>query len=406
MKQKRLAQLNHHEPESAELRASRRCAQICRQSKSSFLASFALLDSARPGDMCIICLCESPMTWGTMLGLPHSAAQLQELRAQLWQHCDAQIATSLSFPQPTDPEHRPFENGATNLSTLDHRPLDFTSLWPALSNCVQRYQIPVQLLDDIIAGVSMDVQHRQPTDWNELRHYCYHVAAAVGLACTHIWRNAERTSEIPTQAASDCGFAFQLTNILRDIGEDARAGRIYIPQAMFDEYSVDRDAWLTCQPSGNWQAMLEEIAEHANKLYLAGWPTIHILSPQQAHVFANMAQLPRIAANPDDQQGTPVDHAKTPTPQNTATGNVDHTRTRPAPHVDSLRVRSRRSYESVVDEVTSPRHPREDPSHSLARMVKSIHETINICLPSRLRPTQQSAPPSSSEVAWQVSLPL
>lgn len=289
VKPKQLAQLNHREPESADLRASRRwCAQICRQSKSSFLASFALLDSARrEATYALYAFARITDDLGDNAGpATLRAAQLQQLKAQLWQHCGAQSATSLSFSKPTDPNHRPFASGATTLSTLDHRPLDFTSLWPALSNCVQRYQIPVQLLDDIIAGVSMDVQHRQPTDWNELRHYCHHVASAVGLACTHIWRNAERTSEIPTQAASDCGFAFQLTNILRDIGEDARAGRIYIPQAMFDEYSVDRDAWLTCQPSGNWQAMLEEIAEHANKLYLAGWPTIHILSPRSRRMFS------------------------------------------------------------------------------------------------------------------------
>ncbi|MCA9157251.1 MAG: squalene synthase HpnC [Planctomycetales bacterium] len=289
VKPKRPAQLNHREPESADLRASRRwCAQICRQSKSSFLASFALLDSARRQATCALyAFARITDDLGDNAGpAALRAAHLQQLRSQLWQNCDARTATSLSYSQPINPDYHPFENGAANFSTLDHRPLDFTSLWPALSNCVERYQIPVQLLDDIITGVSMDVQHRQPTDWNELQHYCHHVAAAVGLACTHIWRNAERTLEIPTQAACNCGFAFQLTNILRDISEDARAGRIYIPQAMFDVYSVDRDAWLTCQPSGNWQAMLEEIAEHANKLYLAGWPTIHILSPRSRRMFS------------------------------------------------------------------------------------------------------------------------
>ncbi len=283
------ARLNHREPESAELRASRQwCAQVCRQSKSSFLASFALLDSPRrqaTGALYAFAritddLGDSPQPASLR------AAKLQHLRTQLWQHCDPR-ATYLPIQSPSlNPHPLPTENFETNPSSTHEPSLDFTLLWPALTNCVERYQIPVQLLDDIIAGVSMDVQHQQPSDWNDLRHYCHHVASAVGLICTHIWRDSERAFEIPTQAACDCGFAFQLTNILRDIGEDSRAGRIYIPHSMFNEYSVDRHAWLASQPTGNWQAMLDEIAERANKLYAAGWPTIHILSPRSSRMFS------------------------------------------------------------------------------------------------------------------------
>jgi len=283
------ARLNQHEPESAELRASRRwCAKICRQSKSSFLASFALLDPARRQATCAL-YAFARITDDLGDNAQHAAlraAHLQQLRTELWQHCDPRAVASPVNSQPLNFKHRSIENGATEPSALNHASLAFTSLWPALLNCVERYQIPVQLLDDIIVGVSMDVQHRQPRDWNELRHYCHHVASAVGLACTHIWRDAEQAFEIPAQAAHDCGFAFQLTNILRDIGEDARAGRIYIPQSLFDEYSVDRHAWLASQPSGNWQAMLEDIAERARKLYMAGWPTIHMLSPRSQRMFS------------------------------------------------------------------------------------------------------------------------
>ncbi|MEO8271570.1 MAG: phytoene/squalene synthase family protein, partial [Aureliella sp.] len=283
------ARLNHLEPESTELRASRRwCAHICRQSKSSFLASFALLDSARRQATCALYAFARITDDLGDNAAPAAlrAAQLNQLRTQLWKHCDARTASPSFHSQLPNPDHLPVESYATNPPIIDDLSLDYTSLWPALSYCVERYQIPVQLLDDIITGVSMDVQHRQPADWNELRRYCHHVASAVGLACTHIWREAERTVDIPTQAACDCGFAFQLTNILRDIGEDALAGRIYIPQTLFDEYSVDRDAWLASQPSGNWQAMLEEIAERTSKLYSAGWPTIHVLSPRSRRMFS------------------------------------------------------------------------------------------------------------------------
>lgn len=283
-----VARLDHRESESAELRASRRwCAQVCRQSKSSFLASFALLDSARRQATCALyAFARIADDLGDNAGpAALRTAQLQHLRAQLWLHCGPRTAHH-QFSEPTNPDQQSIENCTTNHANFAHRLLDLAALWPALSNCVERYQIPVQLLDDIIDGVSMDVQHRQPTDWNELRHYCHHVASAVGLACTHIWRDMEPTTEIPIQAACDCGFAFQLTNILRDIGEDARSGRIYIPQSLFDEYGVDRQAWLASQPSGNWSAMFEDIAERTHKLYLAGWPTIHILSPRSSRMFS------------------------------------------------------------------------------------------------------------------------
>ncbi len=284
-----IARLDHRERESAELRASRRwCAQICRQSRSSFLASFALLDAARRQATCALYAFAriADDLGDSNQSTTHRTSQLQRFRDQLWQHCDRPIAPSHNGSHPTRSCRRVAENGNMPPLELDHRSCDFTGLWPALSNCIDRYQVPIELLDEIIVGVAMDVQHRQPNDWSELQHYCHHVASAVGLACTHIWRKPEPSLEIPTQAASDCGVAFQLTNILRDIGEDARDGRIYIPQSLFDEYGVDRRAWLASQPSGDWYGMLEEVAERTRRLYLNGWPTIHILSPRSRRMFS------------------------------------------------------------------------------------------------------------------------
>jgi len=99
-------------------------------------------------------------------------------------------------------------------------------LFVALVEIVQRYDIPAEYLFMVIDGVCMDCEPIEFATFDELAHYCNHVAGAVGLCCIHIWGfHDERAKEL----ALHCGLAFQLTNILRDLKEDAKAGRIYLP---------------------------------------------------------------------------------------------------------------------------------------------------------------------------------
>ena len=97
---------------------------------------------------------------------------------------------------------------------------------PALADVVRTYGIPVRYLLDVIAGVEMDLVPAAYRTFDELARYCYHVAGAVGLACIHLWGFHD---ERALGAAVDCGTAFQLTNILRDLAEDANHGRTYLP---------------------------------------------------------------------------------------------------------------------------------------------------------------------------------
>jgi phytoene synthase len=97
---------------------------------------------------------------------------------------------------------------------------------PALCDAARRFAIPPQYLFEILQGVEMDLDHQGFATFDELADYCYYVASAVGLACLHIWGGA---SEATYQPAVDCGVAFQLTNILRDLQEDAARGRVYLP---------------------------------------------------------------------------------------------------------------------------------------------------------------------------------
>jgi phytoene synthase len=98
---------------------------------------------------------------------------------------------------------------------------------PALADVVARHWIPRELLFAVIDGVQMDLDAKGFDTFCDLSDYCYHVAGAVGLCCLHIW--GFDSSEAPALAVA-CGRAFQLTNILRDVAEDARQGRCYLPR--------------------------------------------------------------------------------------------------------------------------------------------------------------------------------
>jgi phytoene synthase len=97
----------------------------------------------------------------------------------------------------------------------------------AITDTVAQYRIPCEHLFAVIDGVEMDLGPVEMSTFTSLERYCYHVAGAVGLCCIHVWGFRDERA-IPL--AVECGLALQLTNILRDIGEDASLGRIYLPR--------------------------------------------------------------------------------------------------------------------------------------------------------------------------------
>ena len=109
---------------------------------------------------------------------------------------------------------------------------------PALADIVNRFQIDSALLHEVVIGVESDLQEQQFPTFAELETYCYRVAGVVGLCCISIWGFHDERAK---PAAVACGTAFQLTNILRDIAEDAGLGRVYLPQEDLDRFSYSRD---------------------------------------------------------------------------------------------------------------------------------------------------------------------
>jgi len=106
---------------------------------------------------------------------------------------------------------------------------------PAFHDTVTRYRIPPQYFHEMIDGVSSDLEPRCLETFQQLYRYCYQVASTVGLTIIHIFGFASLEA-LPL--AEKCGVAFQMTNILRDIREDAERGRIYLPAEDLERFGV------------------------------------------------------------------------------------------------------------------------------------------------------------------------
>ncbi len=103
---------------------------------------------------------------------------------------------------------------------------DADPILPAFRDAVRRFSIPGQYFHWILDGVEMDLAIRRYESFAELYRYCFNVAGAVGLTCLQIFGFRDEKAK---DYAEQCGIAFQLTNILRDVSEDARMERIYLP---------------------------------------------------------------------------------------------------------------------------------------------------------------------------------
>ncbi len=134
----------------------------------------------------------------------------------------------------------------------------------ALAPVVRDYDLPQQRLQEIIDGMEMDLQQTRYLDFKALQLYCYRVAAVVGLMAAEIfgYRDA-RTREY----AHDLGLAFQLTNIIRDVGEDARRGRIYLPIDELQRFGVTAADILAARYSDDFRRLMEFQIERAEGYY-------------------------------------------------------------------------------------------------------------------------------------------
>ena len=144
----------------------------------------------------------------------------------------------------------------------------------AVRDAAARFNIPYSLLDELVAGTTMDLEAPASdvpdtyATFADLYRYCYLVASVVGLVCIRIFGYTDPAAE---KLAEETGVAFQLTNILRDVAEDAERGRVYLPLEDLAAHHVMLDAILHrkkgAPPSANERALLADIAKRAEGYY-------------------------------------------------------------------------------------------------------------------------------------------
>lgn len=134
----------------------------------------------------------------------------------------------------------------------------------ALKPVVQDFRLPREHLLEIIDGMQMDLEQARYADFKALQLYCYRVASVVGLLAAEIFGYSNRQT---LKYAHDLGIAFQLTNIIRDVGEDARRGRIYLPVSELEQFNVPAKDILEARDSENFQRLMAFQIERAQKYY-------------------------------------------------------------------------------------------------------------------------------------------
>jgi 15-cis-phytoene synthase len=144
----------------------------------------------------------------------------------------------------------------------------------AVRDAMKRYEIPQSLLDELVGGVTMDIEAAENAEpdtyatFADLYRYCYLVASVVGLVCIRIFGYSDPRAE---KLAEETGIAFQLTNILRDVAEDAGRRRVYLPLDSMARHGVTVEGLLMrpagAAPSENERALLKEMGALAQRYY-------------------------------------------------------------------------------------------------------------------------------------------
>ena len=161
----------------------------------------------------------------------------------------------------------------------------------ALTDAQRRHQIPAGLLDELAAGTAMDVSgHGEEIaradsstpglmiryrSFDDLSLYCHRVASVVGLVCIHVFGYRDPAAE---PLAERCGLAFQLTNIIRDVKEDATLGRVYLPEEDLAKFGLSAGEIVSQPDPARFRPLLAFEAERAHEFYRAGEELIPYVS--------------------------------------------------------------------------------------------------------------------------------
>ena len=280
------------------------CERLAKRTAGNFYYSFCGLPAPQFKAMCALyAFMRVTDDWGDDADRP-LAQRVADLNA--WQ----QSLTDVLQPSWS-------ESGTTGWSESANTVL------PAMRDVVQRFAIPHEHLFAVVRGVRSDLEFEvmstsasrvapapgqiaspdnvrgltppgSPTavarfeTFDQLADYCYLVAGAVGLCCIHIWGFR---GEQAVQRAIDCGTAFQLTNILRDVGEDAAVGRVYLPADDMQRFGVTVEDLIAQRYDDRFRSLMAFEAERAKSFYASAERLLPDLEPHGRPILKAMLQI-------------------------------------------------------------------------------------------------------------------
>jgi phytoene synthase len=170
-----------------------------------------------------------------------------------------------------------------------------------LAHAVQRYQIPEAELNALIDGVEMDLHRSRYQSWTELQEYCRLVASIVGRMCVRIFGFRDPAA---LERADELGLALQITNVLRDVREDAELGRIYLPADDLARFGVTEDDLLQGRRPAGWRALVAFEIGRAQELFVRGSRVVDYIPWRAGVCVQTMAGiyhriLEKIGADPE-----------------------------------------------------------------------------------------------------------
>ena len=160
----------------------------------------------------------------------------------------------------------------------------------ALADAVERFEIPRDHFEELLVGMEQDLTQTRYETWDDLEQYCYRAASVIGLICIAIFGYEERDAEEARERAIAMGKALQITNIMRDIAEDAERDRIYIAQEDLARYGYSEAELLDGARSPAFNRLMAVYAQRAYRLYDEGRPLLRLLDGPRSRMCCNGLQ--------------------------------------------------------------------------------------------------------------------
>ena len=236
----------------------RLCCRIARRTAKNFYYSFLVMPRAKRRAMCAI-YAFMRRSDDIADSAANPAVALEGLRQ--WR---AQVDAALSGGDAADP------------------------ILPALTDTVRRYRIPQHHFHELLDGTEMDQTRTRYETFEDLYRYCYRVASAVGLIVLPVFGYADKAALAPAEA---CGIAFQLTNILRDVKEDARLGRIYLPLEDLRRFGVSEDDMMNSRTTPQFLELMKFEASRAREFYEKAQRLIEMIDTDSRGTLAVMISI-------------------------------------------------------------------------------------------------------------------